>query len=166
MSTTIPTTDTLFDDAYWQRIGAESGRRNEPRTPDGPATARTALQAAFKAALRAERLEFLDAVAALNKRRMNVKRHLHEVNAQAGADVRQAAAVALMQAKDLTLAGERALICDQFLQSVETITQRAQECDSTWRAENEHNRDRRIVITPTELVAPADVVTLPPDPFA
>lgn len=166
MSTRIPTTDTLFDDAYWARIGAESGRRNEPRTPDGPATARTALQAAYRAALRVERLEFLDAIAALNKRRMNVKRHLHEVNAQARVDARQAAAVAMLQAKDLTLADERVLICDQFLQSVETITQRAHDCDAAWRAENEHNRDRRIVLTPTELVAPADIVTLPADPFA
>ena len=155
-----------FDDANWKRIGAEAGRRNEPRVASGPATARTLLQATWKAELRSERLAFLDALDALNKRRVNAKRHLHEVHAQAASDPRQAAALPMLMEKDRELAGERSLLCDQFHQVVEAITHRALECDAIWRAENERHRDRRLSIEPTDFTVPADILAIPPDPFA
>lgn len=166
VSMTTPTTIDPFDDENWKRLGAEAGRRNEPRVSSGPATARTLLQSAWKAELRSERLAFLDALDALNKRRTNAKRHLHEVHAQAASDPRQAAALPLLMEKDRQLADERSLICDQFHQVVETITHRAQECDATWRAENERHRDRRLSIEPTDFTVPADILVIPPDPFA
>jgi hypothetical protein len=163
---TTPTTIDPFDDENWKRIGAEAGRRNEPRVASGPATARTLLQSAWKAELRSERLAFLDALDALNKRRTNAKRRLHDVHAQAASDPRQAAALPMLMEKDRQLADERFLICDQFRQVVETITHRAQECDATWRAANEQHRDRRLSIEPTDFTVPADILAIPPDPFA
>lgn len=163
---TTPTTVDPFDDEYWKRIGSEAGRRNEPRVASGPATARTLLQSTWKAELRSERLAFLDALDALNKRRTNAKRHLHEVHVQAASDPRQATALPMLIEKDRQLADERSLICEQFHQVVETITHRAQECDATWRAENERHRDRRLSIEPTDLTVPADILAIPPDPFA
>jgi hypothetical protein len=163
---TTPTTIDPFDDGYWKRIGAEAGRRNEPRVASGPSTARTLLQSAWKAELRSERLALLDALDALNKRRTNAKRHLHEVQTQASSDPRQAAALPMLMEKDRQLADERSLICDQFHQVVEKITHRAQECDAAWRAENERHRDRRLSIEPTGFTVPADILAIPPDPFA
>lgn len=163
---TSPTKIDPFADEYWKRIGADAGRRNEPRVASGPATARTLLQSTWKAELRSERLAFLDALDALNKRRTTAKRHLHEVHAQAASDPRQAAALPMLMEKDRQLADERVLICDQFLQVVESITHRAHECDAAWRAENERYRDRRLVVEPTEFTVPADIVAIPPDPFA
>lgn len=155
-----------LDDEHWKRIGAEAGRRNEPRVASGPAAARTLLVSAWKAELRSERLAFLDALDALNKRRTNAKRHLHEVHAQGATDPRQATALPMLMEKERQLADERSLICDQFLQVVETITHRAEECDAIWRAENEQHRDRRLSIEPTAFTVPADVLAIPPDPFA
>lgn len=163
---TSPTTIDPFDDAYWKRIGAEAGRRNEPRVASGPAAARTLLQSAWKAELRSERLAFLDALDALNKRRVNAKRHLHEIHAQAASDPRQAAVLPMLLEKDRQLADERSILCDQFHQVVESITHRAQECDATWRAENQRHRDRRLSIEPTDFTVPADILAIPPDPFA
>lgn len=166
MSSTTRTADDSFDDGYWRKIGAEGGRRNEPRASAGPATARTLLQSAWKTELRTERLVLLDALDALNTKRTNAKRHLHEVLTQAASDPRQAAALPMLMEKERELADERALVCEQFLQVVETITQRAHERDATWRAENERYRDRRVSITPTDLTVPVDILTIPPDPFA
>lgn len=166
MSSPHPTEVDRFDDHYWKKIGAEGGRRNEPRTTAGPATARALLLSAWKSELRSERLSFLDTLDALNKRRTNINRHLHEVHAQAVSDPRQAAALPMLMERDRALAGERILVCDRFLQLVETITQRAYECDAIWRAENERHRDRRLTIEPTELTVPAEITAIPPDPFA
>jgi hypothetical protein len=165
MSSHNPADLDPFDDERWRRIGAEGGRRNEPRTATGSATARTLIQSAWKAELRSERLAFLDALDALNKRRTNMKRHLHEVHAQSASDSRQAAALPMLMEKVRELADERVLVCEQFLQVVETITQRANECDATWRAENQRHRDRRLAIEPTEFTVPADILVIPPDPF-
>lgn len=166
MSTSPHITHDPFDAHYWRTLGAESGRRNEPRIPSGAGTARSMLESVWKAELRAERLAFLDALDALNKRRINIKRHLHEVHAQAASDPRQAAALPMLMEKERELADERVLVCEQFLQVVETVTMRASECDAAWRAENERHRDRRLSVAPTELSVPSDIVTIPPDPFA
>lgn len=154
-----------FDEEHWKRIGAEAGRRNEPRVAAGPSAARTLLQSVWKAELRSERLAFLDALDALNKRRTNAKRHLHEVHAQAASDPRQATALPMLMEKDRQLADERLLICDQFHQVVETITHHAQGCDATWRAEDERHRDRRLSIEPTDFTVPVEILAIPPDPF-
>jgi len=166
MSSLTRTTRDPFDDARWKQIGAAGGRRNEPRTAASPATARTLLLSAWKSELRSERLAFLDALNALNKRRTNARRNLHEVHTQAASDPRQAAALPMLMEKDRELADERLLACDLFVQVVETITQRAHECDATWRAENERHRDRRLTIEPTEFKVPDDVLAIPADPFA
>lgn len=166
MSTSIHATSDPFDADHWRKIGAECGRRNEPRTPTGPAPARSLLESVWKAELRTERLAFLDALDALTKRRTNIKRHLNEVHAQAASDPRQAAALPQLMEKDQELADERAVVCEQFLHVVGTVTQRAHKCDAVWRGENEQHRDRRLSIAPTELTVPADIVAIPPDPFA
>jgi len=72
----------------------------------------------------------------------------------------------MLMEKDQRLADERRLICEQFLQVIETITQQAHECDALWRAENERRRDRRIAIHPTAFPVPDDILVIPPDPFA
>ena len=156
-----------FDDEHWKRIGAEAGRRNEPRVASGSAAARTLLQSAWKAELRTERLAFLDALDAVNKRRTNAKRHLHEVHAQAAADPAPghgAADAAWRRTASWRTSAPSSAISSY--QVVETITHRAQECDATWRAENERHRDRRLSIEPTDFTVPADILTIPPDPFA
>jgi hypothetical protein len=72
----------------------------------------------------------------------------------------------MLMEKDRELVDERLLLCEQFHQAVETITQRAHECDAIWRAENECHRDRRLTIAPTDFPVPSDILTIPPDPFA
>lgn len=163
---TQTTIEPFDDDQYWKRIGAESGRRNEPRAAASPAPPRTLVKTKWNERLRKERLAFLDALDALNKRRTNAKRHLHELYEQRTSDPRQAAALPMLMEKDRELADERATLCEQFLQVVETITQRAHECDAIWRAENERHRDRRLAIEPTDFTVPADVLDIPTDPFA
>lgn len=166
MSSTRSTPADLFAEGYWRKLGGEGGRRNEPRAATGPATARSLLRAAWMSALRARRISLLEELDSLNKRRMNARRRLAEVQAQAASDPRQAAALPMLMGKDRELADERDLICEKFLRDVEMVTERAHECDATWRAENERHRDRRLNIAPTELTLPADIVTFPPDPFA
>lgn len=165
MSTSAPATNDPFDHNRWQRVGADGGRRNEPRTANGAAAARSLLMSAWQAQLRMERTQFLAALDALNKRRTNSRRNLHDVNAQATSDPRQAAALAPLMEKDQALAIKRAQLCEQYLQAVETVTQRAHECDAVWIAANEQHRDRRLSIAPTGLSVPADLLTIPPDPF-
>jgi hypothetical protein len=155
----------LDDDDFWRRLGAESGRRNEPRMPSGESPIRATLRSIWTADLHQERVAVLDALEALDSRRANIKRRLHEVHAQSSADPRQAAAVPIMLEKDRELAMERVTVCDRFRQTVEAITHRAHECDAIWRSANERDRDRRMSIEPTVLDIPADLVDLPSDPF-
>ncbi len=166
MTSATDATSDPFDADSWRALGAECGRRNEPRTPTGPAPARSLLESVWKAELRTERLAFLDALDGLTKRRTNIKRRLNEVHAQAASDPRQAAALPQLMEKDQQLADGRAAACEQFLQVIENVTQRAHECDAVWRGENERHRDRRLSIAPTELTVPADILAIPPDPFA
>lgn len=163
--TTKTSIEPFDDDEYWRRLGAESGRRNEPRAAATPATPRTRVRTQWNDRLRKERLAFLDALDALTKRRTSARRHLHEVSEQRVSDPRQASALPMLMEKDRELADERVTVCYQFLQVVETITQRAHECDAIWRAENERHRDRRLSIEPTDFTVPADVLDIPPDPF-
>lgn len=159
-------TPDTFDPESWSRLGAESGRRNDPRVPDGPAPVRDLLASAWLVELREERLAFLDALDALHQRRLNARRHLHELQVQAAIDARQGAAIATLVEKLQELADERAIRCDQFLQVLETVTQRAVTCDASWRAANERHRDRRLSIAPTTFVVPPDLSVIPPDPVA
>jgi hypothetical protein len=151
---------------YWRRLGAEAGRRNEPRIPTGDSPVRASLISIWSAELHQERLAALDALDALDGRRANVKRRLHEVHAQASSDPRQAAALPIMMERDRALTIERATLCERYRQTVETLTQRALECDATWRSANERNRDRRILVEPTDLSIPAGIVDLPADPLS
>lgn len=166
MSTSAPATSDPFDHSYWQRVGADGGRRNEPRTSNDRAVARSLLVSAWLTQLRSERTQFLAALDALNKQRTNSRRNLHDVHAQAAADPRQAAALSPLMEKDHALAIERALLCERYLQAVETLTQRARECDAVWISANEQHRDRRLSIAPTELSVPASLLSIPPDPFS
>jgi hypothetical protein len=158
--------EPLNDIAYWRRWGGELGRVNQPKSPGGDVPIREALRAAWNTDLRKERVAFIDTLDALDSRRGNIKRRLHEIHAQAASDPRQASALPITMEKDLDLTRQRTTLHNQFIQVIDVITQRAWECDAAWRLENERQRDRRLSIEATELNLPPDILDLPPDPYA
>ena len=158
--------DDPFHAKHWRRVGADEGRRNEPREPNGPAPGRSRLETVWLTVLRDERQDFLQELGALNKRWANHHRLVTEIEPKTATDQRQAALLQSLRAKTQSFAGERDLLCDSYLTAVEGVTQRAREADAAWRTGNERHRSRRISLLPAEFVVPEEILAIPPDPFA
>jgi hypothetical protein len=150
----------------WQNAGAELGRRNVPRRPDGDSAARAALRAILAARHRHERETYLHATETLDAQRGNLIRRIHELHAQAQTDPRQASALPTAlehkQAADMN----RRQLHARFVESVNTITCQAELCDAAWREGNEAHRDRRLALEPTDFALAPDLIEPVPDPYA
>lgn len=162
----MSTTSLLFDDKHWRKLGAEDGQRNVPRTPAGDSPARSMLETAWQEELRVLRAGLLEQLTQLDESRATARRQLHELGAQAAADQRQAQNLTMLVERDHQLTIKRGLIWDGYLEAVETLTLRAQECDALWRCANERRRDRLLTLTPTGFTVPASLLIAPADPFA
>lgn len=157
--------DPLDDVGYWNMLGLEAGRRNEPRIPGGDAAPRSLVRTAHESILRDLHLGVRDELKRLAEEWHNVRRWLHVAYEQSATDPRAQSNVTMLQEKQVRLSERWDLACEQYFIAVHGVTNRARRCDGVWRAANARSRDRRLTVDPTDLEPPDHVFDLPDKPY-
>lgn len=157
---------SLTDLRAWRKRGEELGRLNSPAGSTESAPIREALRALLLKSARNCRLAHIRAVDGIDAARANARERVAEAATHAVTDARMRQNLSGLENAARRLDAARAMSRELFLAELETLRTEAVAADTAWREANQRQRDRRIVLAPTDLDFPAELLAEVPDPLS